>query len=131
MAIVDKTHSQTIEEAFNSVVEGGSGGASVVVVNAIYEPDPVDSWKLDKTTGEIIELFDSGALIYLKRTGTEESGGYNIEHHNFCPMTGYVYGSAPGEEGSWTLYFAYPNDGWLGSFWIGLTEDSYPYYSAH
>lgn len=28
MAIVDKTHSQTIEEAFNSVAEGGSGGDS-------------------------------------------------------------------------------------------------------
>ena len=28
MAIVDKTHSQTIEEAFNSVAEGGSGGGT-------------------------------------------------------------------------------------------------------
>lgn len=29
MAIVDKTHSQTIEEAFSQVAEGGSGGALV------------------------------------------------------------------------------------------------------
>ena len=28
MAIVDKTHSITIEEAFNSVAEGGSGGGT-------------------------------------------------------------------------------------------------------
>ena len=71
MAIVDKTHSQTIEEAFNGVAEGGSGsGGGMLIINLTFDRNPSDASKWnaagDKTGAEIISAIESGKTIALR-----------------------------------------------------------------
>lgn len=51
MAIIDKTHSLTIEEAFNSVAEGGGGSASFLTD---FKTIPEFEFDLDLTDNNII-----------------------------------------------------------------------------
>lgn len=61
MAIVDKTHSQTIEEAFNSVAEGGSGGSTETVEFSF--PDPMSGeFVCNKTCAELVAMQTAGTL---------------------------------------------------------------------
>lgn len=60
MAIVDVKHTQTIEEAFNSVAEGGSGGG-IVYINDIYNEDD-GTHSLDASYNELKAIIDDGRL---------------------------------------------------------------------
>lgn len=60
MAIVDKTHSQTIEEAFGKVAEGGSGGG-IVYINEIYNEED-GTYSLDASYNELKAIVDGGGL---------------------------------------------------------------------
>ncbi len=66
MAIVDKTHSQTIEEAFSQVAEGGSGGGSdiglPVVILTLHNDQSITC---DKTYEELM-AYEGGAQCIVK-----------------------------------------------------------------
>lgn len=57
MAIVDKTHSQTIEEAFGQVAEGGSGGGGIVFIDVDSE-----TYALNASYNRLKSIVDGGAM---------------------------------------------------------------------
>ena len=59
MAIVDKTHSQTIEEAFNGVAEGGSGGGGGALVRiGTYYISNKESVSIVSNANQTFSTFD-------------------------------------------------------------------------
>lgn len=74
MAIVDIKHTQTIEEAFGQVAEGGSGGGSGVFKVTFTYDETTYVTTVDKTYDEISAALASGALVY----GVDERGTYNV-----------------------------------------------------
>lgn len=57
MAIVDIKHTQTIEEAFNSVAEGGSGGGGIVFIDVDSE-----THALNASYNRLKSIVDGGAM---------------------------------------------------------------------
>lgn len=90
MAIVDKTHSQTIEEAFNSVAEGGGGALSIKVIP--YKPQPNGGFVKDYvnpinptfyTYEELLQIFaENNGLLYAIDMNDFGSRTLGMIHYN-------------------------------------------------
>ena len=124
MAIVDIKHTQTIEEAFSQVAEGGSGGDNRFLITATLTGEPGASvWTMDKTFNEIKEAFYSG-----KTCVVDMSTLYDEETREVC--YGSVVCVVSSESQSETSYYVdgiYSNNGQQGFY--AATPDDYPYYS--
>lgn len=121
MAIVDKTHSQTIEDAFGQVAEGESGsGGGMLIINLTFDRNPNDAsmWSAtgDKTGAEIISAIESGKTIALRG---DFNGTQNIKTYIAYGITYATDSSVQADNGVSMLI----NYGDYGTAFAALLDD--------